>query len=60
MTGVYRFRRTSMDEIEIEAEDIEQARIKAVEAQDYEWTADPDPEINDGVLLRCGHMYRGK
>lgn len=49
----YKFKRYSVDEIAIESEltDIEEVRILAVEAEDNEWIKDPDPMIDDGVVI---------
>lgn len=51
---VYKFVRYSKDEITIEAdtEDIEQARVLAIDAPEYEWDRDTNPIIDDGELVR--------
>lgn len=50
--ATYKFKRYSVEELEIEADNLEQARQKAVEAYDYEWDGDPDPDIDDGILIK--------
>lgn len=48
---LYLFKKESVESLEIEADDIESARIKAVDASDYEWKSDDDPYIDDGITL---------
>ena len=48
---LYLFKKESVEILKIEADNIELARIKAVDAPDYEWESDDDPYIDDGITL---------